>query len=200
MPEMVQISIDPRIRDRRVAVSRRQGRRRLIALGSAAAVFVSVGWLAGVWHPPLSRAKTVHAGAQERSPVGQVLGGERWALVDAGGRVLARAALPWPTLPVLKVTGDPGPQGSTLGRSWRGVLDAAWALEGWTGGRATAVTLVNGQGLELALQSAGMVVLGDDQQLPEKLATLSTVLAQVDTRGVTRIDVRVPAVAALTRG
>jgi hypothetical protein len=62
-----------------------------------------------------------------------------------------------------------------------------------------AVVAGDGGNVELELQEGARVRLGEPEQLAEKFRSALSVLAQVDTRGVSTLDVRIPQSPVLTR-
>ncbi len=89
-------AMDPRIRERRIEVSRRQGRRRLAWLGAAAGLVLAVVLLVGLLHTPWMSAQVVTvAGRHPNTPTADIeaaagLGGHP-PLVDVDpGAVAAR--------------------------------------------------------------------------------------------------------------
>jgi len=94
-------SVDPRIRERRIAVARAQGRRRLrwLATGLALTILLAVGWL--VTHSPLldvDRVRvtaTQHVAADEVRRASGVHRGEPLLFLDLGAAERRIERLPW---------------------------------------------------------------------------------------------------------
>ena len=244
--------IDPRIRQRRIEVTRLQGRRRLKVLAAFVGTFVTGGvalalvhspWLsvgrvrvegvsgaqqaavavrvAGLEHRPMievggaataarigrlpwvagvrvwrSWPDTVVVAVTARRPVAQAADGSQWSQVDAGGRVIAdgpRAA----GLPVLD-----GVTGAAPGRVLGGHAAALALAARLPSSLASQVARV-GTGPDgdptLWLTSGAEVLLGPPGSTTAGLSALQTVLSEVDTGGVTQIDLRLPDQPVLTR-
>jgi cell division protein FtsQ len=123
----------------------------------------------------------------------------RWALVDSNGQVVA-----WTDsagdLPPLAGIPPAGPPGSTLGgSSAAALLRVAATVPDGLRARLKAVVAGDGGNVELELQEGARVRLGEPEQLAEKFRSALSVLAQVDTRGVSTLDVRIPQSPVLTR-
>ena len=248
--------IDPRMRRRRIEVTRQDGRRRLrilVAVGSIS-VLAAAGWastrsplldvdrievvgakatpqadvvaasgvrqglplvdldesaaLRGVVDLPWVRSasitrqwpSTVTITVVERDAVAAAPAADsRWALVDSNGQVVA-----WTDSP-----GGLPPAGRD--RPCRASRLGAWAPPppGCSGWRPRCPTS-SGPGwrpswppttgaVELKLQAGGTVRLGAPDQLAEKFRSALSVLAQVDTQGLSTLDVRIPQSPVLTR-
>ena len=256
MNMQVRPPIDPRIRQRWIAVRRAEGRRRLRLLIGAG---VLSGLLVGSWgatRSPLldvdgidvqgasrtSREELVTAsdirfgqamvdvdetGAAravsglpwvlrasverrwpdsvvirvvEREPVAAAsAGGDRWALIDATGQVLALLASAPSNVLALDGIAPAGPPGSVLGGSATQLLRVAAAVPADLRPRVSAVQAGAEGGVELRLQPEGTLRLGPPQQLEEKFRAALTVLGQVDTQALATLDVRIPESPVLTR-
>ena len=141
----------------------------------------------------------------ERRAVAAVLApsGSEGALVDADGRVLA--AVPVEAAGAVLVAGlaAPGPPGTRLADDAGPALAVATALPPDLQSRVERVVVSEGGRLELQVAvpdaDPATVVLGDASLLPEKLVSLTTLLAAADLTDVARIDLRVPRAPALTR-
>jgi cell division protein FtsQ len=147
---------------------------------------------------------TVDIRLSERTPVASAVGpGGRPALLDRGGRVLAVGGATG--LPAIVGLAPAGPPGSSVPLSG-GVGDALVVAASLPGaidpGPATQVkAIMVAQGtLQLALFDGPAVILGGAAQLDAKLSGLRTIVHQVDLRGVTAIDLRIPEEPVLTRG
>lgn len=133
----------------------------------------------------------------EREPVAVLAAGERWAEIDAEGRVLGLADRPPTGLPVLEGV-EAGGVGSHLEGPAAAAAEIAAALP--DGLRRTVASVRAGDaGVELALVPRGTAVLGPATEVGDKLVALQTVLAEVDPTTVELIDVRVPNAPVLTR-
>ena len=243
--------IDPRLQERRIAVKRDEGRRRLRFLVVTAAVLALAGGAAGATRSPLldvdvlevtgaehvaaetvlhtaglargdlmididtgAAARrverlswvaeadvrrqwpgTIQVRVTERRAAAAVPVTGGWATVDVHGRILERAAEP----PVGLGRVDVAPiTGGRVPSRMRDALVVAAAIPDRLLDRVPGVAL-KPDGLELALQPAGVVRLGGPDRLGEKLTALETLLDRVDGP-VAVIDVRVPDAPVLTRG
>ncbi len=171
-----------RVGDQLVDVDEGSVARRVEALPWVDTAKVSVG-LDGV----------VTIAVTERTPVAVVAGadGARF-LVDVAGRNLGLATIGIDTTGLAPLEGvDPGEPGETLAGA-DGALAALAALGPGARSRVTAVVVGPDGTLQLKLSPAIVVQLGPPTDLTAKAAALTTVLGQVEQRGVTGIDVRVP--------
>lgn len=147
----------------------------------------------------------------ERTPVAVVDHPTAWALVDAGGHVLALAprpegdaGAPEAVLPAAaglpRVQGvEPVPAGAALATEQAGpALEVAAALTPGVAEALGAVRVVEGRP-ELVLADGGTVRLCDTSDLDVKLRTLATALAEIDLTGLATIDVCLADTAVLTR-
>ncbi len=247
--------IDPRMKRRRIEVTRQHGRRRLrilIAAGSIS-VLAAAGWastrsplldvdtievvgaqatpqaevvaasgvrrglplvdldeaaaLRGVVDLPWVRSasiarqwpSTVTITVVERDAVAAAPAADsRWALVDSNGQVVAWTDSPG-GLPPLSGIDPAGPPGSALGATAAGLLRVATTVPEELRSRLEAVVATDDGAVELKLQAGGTVRLGTPDQLPEKFRSALSVLAQVDTQGLSTLDVRIPQSPVLTR-
>jgi cell division protein FtsQ len=141
---------------------------------------------------------TVRVVVTERHEVATVETAEGWALVDAEGRVLARAE-DEPDLPTLPGERETIP-GRTLGAADREALAVLGDLP--TDLReATDATAEGSDGLELVLDDGFRVVLGDGDDLAAKAEAAEAVRQHAGTTDEgCRIDVRVPTAPVLTSG
>lgn len=134
----------------------------------------------------------------ERVPVATVATGEEQvAVVDATGRVLGLTATPPPDLVPVEGVVAPG-VGEHLEAPARDAVGLAAALGPGVRSRVVAVGGDAG-GVTLRLRPCGRVLLGQPADRAASLATLTTVLAQVDLQGLDTIDLRVPDAPVLTR-
>ncbi len=122
-----------------------------------------------------------------------------WLLVDAEGRVLGSVDEPPPELPVL--TGVPAVEvGQRLDPvAGGGALRVAQLLGPGVRSRVVSIDAVDPDELEIRLAPAGVVLLGDGDQLDTKLESLRVVLSQVDLTDLATIDLRLPDTPVLTR-
>lgn len=129
----------------------------------------------------------------ERTPVAVVAAadGARF-LVDVEGRNLGLVTIGDDTTGLTTLEGvEPGEPGDTLAGA-DGALVAIGALGPGARSRVTAVVVGADGTLQLKLTPAIVVQLGPPTDLEAKAASLTTVLGQVEQRGVTGIDLRVP--------
>jgi len=140
---------------------------------------------------------TVRIVVTEREAVAVVAHGGGWALVDPEGRFLALSG-PRPALPLIDGSTDVAP-GERLDADGR---EAAAVVAGLAGGFADEVAgaTVSEEGVEVVLADGYVVVLGDESDLDDKVASAEAVREQVDPTDGCRIDVRVPRAPVLTAG
>lgn len=251
------VKAHPRIRERRIAVQREAGRRRLRLLVAAVAVVAVVAGGVAALQSPLTDVDRVRvAGARmttraevlrvagldrrrqlldvdpariaarverlpwvgtatvrrswpstvaiavtERRPVlvAPVGAGERWALLDATGRVLALEPTRRPGFPALSRGPEPGRPGTTIDGRALVALRVAAALPADLGVEVGDVVMADDGGVDLALLPSGVVRFGDAADLPAQLEALVTVLGAVERESVAVIDVRVPSAPTITR-
>lgn len=250
------VSIDPRIRARRIEVQRHAGRRRLrrvvdlglllavvagfygalrspvldvesvgvsgaehtgveavvaasgisrgeqlmdVHLGTAGAQVAALPWVGEV-HVHRSLGGQVEIAVTERVPAAVLGEGAAAVLVDATGRVLARAAdapdLANGLVHVAGVTGTLVP-GAFLGSKATEALTLAGRLASVAPGAIAQVSV--GDPLVATLVQGGEVLFGDASRLSAKLRSLETMLEQVDLTCLGRIDLRAPGSPVLTR-
>lgn len=145
---------------------------------------------------------TVAVRITERTPAGAVRLGDRWILADATGRVLS--STPGDGHDLVKVEGPvpgelPSPGAELAGPLLDGVRVAAAVTEAALD-EVRRVTVDDGGAAVLALAGGAEARLGPTHDLDTKLTALATLLAKVDLRGVSTIDLRVPSAPVLTRG
>lgn len=134
----------------------------------------------------------------EREPVAALPAGGGYVLVDRSGLQLETvAARPDDFIPVVGITasGRPGeyaPQETTL------VLNMINAVTPTLRPEVVAL-MIEAEDLVVELRNGGQAIFGDSSQLGEKIQALETLLARVDLRCVSTIDVRVPSAAAVKR-
>jgi cell division protein FtsQ len=140
----------------------------------------------------------------ERTPVATVAtetGAQ--ALVDTTGRVLAvvPAEEPLPVeAPLLPIVGVVAPEpGATLGPDAAGALEVATIASPGLRARLANIAVWPGGQLSLTLLPQGGADLGPPTELPAKLASLVTVLSQVDPTGLLTVGLRVPDLPTVTR-
>jgi cell division protein FtsQ len=164
-------------------------------LGAAARRVQSLPWVAEAqverrWPGTVSIAVT------ERRPVAVApLLGDRAALLDAAGRVLAVGTTPPPGL--ITVTGVRGRpvEGETVDRDARDALVVVEALGQRLPGVVTEVSI----DLDATLAQGGHVTFGTTDDLDDKIVAVETVLADVDVSCLGVLDVRVAGSPVLTR-
>jgi len=121
-----------------------------------------------------------------------------WVLVDRLGRVLAPVASPPPGVAIVDGVPPAGAPGTQVPAATRRVLDVAAQLPPGLAPRVATVTL-GAMGVELRLKPQGVVVVGGGDDIAAKLRATQTVLAAVDGRTVSTLDVRIPATPVLTQ-
>jgi len=143
---------------------------------------------------------TVRIRVVERTAVAVVIRQDAaaWLLVDRTGRVLAPAVVPRPDLVVVDGVAAGGAPGTNLAAPARDPLEVAAQLPPGLASRVATVTLGT-DGVELRLKPQGVVQLGDKTAVADKLQAALTVLAAVDGRTVSNLDVRIPSTPVLTR-
>ncbi|HEX2849691.1 MAG TPA: FtsQ-type POTRA domain-containing protein [Acidimicrobiales bacterium] len=246
--------MDPRIRERRIAVRRDEGRRRLRILVMALSVVAVLGGGYGVTRSPLFDVDKVVVEGATRTPVAEVAraagldhhpqmadvdaaaagrgiehlpwvatahvtrrwpgtvvvrllerspaatlaaAGGGWATVDGSGRVVEIGATSPPGLvPLAGVTAPP--VGDTVDDRTRGALSVLEALPAALDARLKGIDVGPDGAIVVHLDAAPPVIFGAPAQVREKLVALSTLLARVDLKGATAIDVRVPTAPVLT--
>lgn len=129
-----------------------------------------------------------------RQPVATVSYRGRTELVDASGRVVGYAG---PSAPDVALAAGGVAPGANLGPDGRTEAAVAARLTPDLAARVRTVS-VQGGADQLVLQGGAVVRLGSN--LEASLASLRTVLAQVDMTGVTGVDLQVPDLPVLTRG
>ncbi len=142
---------------------------------------------------------TVRIRVVERTAVAVIRqDGAAWVLVDRAGRVLAPAVVPPPGLVVVDGVPAGGAPGTNVAAPARNPLEVAAELPSGLAPRVATVTLGT-NGVELRLKPQGVVQLGDNTAVADKLRAALTVLAAVDGRTVSNLDVRIPSTPVLTR-
>lgn len=128
----------------------------------------------------------------ERRPVAQVQSDDgRWLPVDASGHLLDAVDRRVPELKAVEGVAPGAQPGSLLNdAAARGVGVLAQMSPGLAS-RVTGIRFRDSD-VELVLAPSGTVAFGPADQVQMKLLALETVLARVDQRCVTAIDVRVP--------
>jgi len=142
------------------------------------------------------RAIAVTGQADPANPSSQAV--TAWVFVDRDGRVLAPAPTPPPDMVVLDGVPPAGAPGSRLGATAHDPLEVAAALPPGLAPRVATVALAT-NGVELRLKPQGVILVGPATAVGDKLRAAQTVLAAVDARTVSSLDVRIPATPVLTR-
>ncbi len=135
----------------------------------------------------------------ERTPVADVKDAGRYAVCDPTGRVIE--ILGWRThsLPVVKITGRPGPAGTMLPAKDRPLTAVAAMMPESLVRRTVEVALSPTAGIVVVLREGITADLGDAGSLAQKFVSLETVLARVPYAGPVEIDLRVAASPLLIR-
>jgi cell division protein FtsQ len=146
-------------------------------------------------------AGVVEVRVTERRPAVtvEIPGNQGWLLIDADRRALDRVAAPPADLVVIRGV-HAVPIGATVDTLDPSVLAVAAAITPGLRGRVAAVFGSDPAALALLLRPTGLVKLGTAEHVGTKLASLQTVLAQVDLTGLCSIDIRIPDAPVLTRG
>jgi cell division protein FtsQ len=155
---------------------------------------------------------TVTIDITEREPVAAVPGASGWLLVDRDGRVLeAVDSFDADLVAVDGVRWNVAP-GGWIGEGALGAIDIATSLP--QGLRSQVASIHDPgaavadrsesaggaeTGIELVLFGGGRIQIGAPTQLSDKYLAAMSVLAQVSTRCLDRLDVRAPSVPVLTR-
>lgn len=123
------------------------------------------------------------------------------ALIDGTGRVLAVVDKAPPELPVLAGLPPAGAPGTTLGPGGVATIKVAVALPIELRARTAGLGPAGGttNEVELRLNPEGTVRLGAPDDLDRKFTAIRAVLAQVDLRNLSVLDVRRPDNPVLTR-
>jgi cell division protein FtsQ len=132
-----------------------------------------------------------------RQPVAAAPAGDRWAVLDRDGHVLAWATSP-PTLPLVILPAAPGPPGSVVPAAALPLLAAATAMPASIAPSVRSLTYGPAGSIVLRMHDPLVVVLGSDSDLHQKFDSLSILLADVPTRGIATMDVSVPSAPVLT--
>jgi cell division protein FtsQ len=144
--------------------------------------------------------RTVKVRIVERTGVAVVPAGDaRWQLVDATGRVLEEGTGPVADdLPVLEGAEPAAGPGSQVTGAEQ-LLAVALAVPPELEADISGIRFGRDGDLVLSLDPIGVVRLGDADRLADKMVATMTLLARVDDRCLSRIDVRVPAAPTITR-
>jgi cell division protein FtsQ len=136
----------------------------------------------------------------ERTAIAVIAAGPAgFALVDGDGRVLELSPAPTPGYVMLANLPVPGAPGTTIDASAGDVLAVARVLPPTLREKVSTV-VAEPDGVALRLVAGGVVHLGPATDLAVKLRDADTVLAEVDTKNLCAVDVRVPGAPSLTRG
>jgi cell division protein FtsQ len=169
-----------------------------VALGAASRRIAGLPWVDHV-HVHRGLDGVVRITVSERTPAAVVGEGAAAVVVDATGRVLARAADVPEAGGLVRVAGVAGglAPGADLPPAAAGALALAERLADVAPGAVAAVTV--GEGLTATLTQGGEVRFGDGSSLTAKLRSLETMLEQVDLTCLDHIDLRAPGNPVLTR-
>lgn len=156
---------------------------------------------------------TVTIDVTEREPVAAVPGPSGWLLVDRDGRVLEAVDSFEAGLAVVDGVRWNVAPGGWIGEGALGAIDVASSLPAGLRSQVASIhdpgaastgaerdgAPVAETGIELVLFGGGRVQIGSPTELSEKYVAAMSVLAQVSTRCLDRLDVRAPSVPVLTR-
>ena len=135
----------------------------------------------------------------ERVPTAEIaLGAGRYAISDASGRVLEVRTGAWPGLVSVHGIAAIPPAGHELGATARAGVEVAGAVPVSLVERIDGIVVRGGAPITLVLDHGPTVILGNADELREKMVALATVLARVPLARVVTIDLRVPADPVLT--
>jgi cell division protein FtsQ len=134
----------------------------------------------------------------QRQPVAAAAAGQGYAVLDLAGHVLRDTTARPAGLPLVLLAVAPGPPGSVLPARALPLISAAQALPAALQGAVEAIGYLTDGSVVLRLQGRLVAVLGDDSDLRQKFESLSAVLAQVPTAGVSTIDLSVGSAPVLT--
>jgi cell division protein FtsQ len=146
---------------------------------------------------------TIRIDVVERVPAAAVpaaAGG--WALVDGGGRVLARVGAPPPELAPVVDVAPVGAPGTNVWQSVRPSLAVAAALPRSLVARVAGVGPAPDGEVQLHLKPDGIARLGPPTNLAAKLSAVVVLVDHVPlvtNTGMAVLDVRVPATPVVTR-
>jgi cell division protein FtsQ len=135
----------------------------------------------------------------ERTPVADVKDGSRYAVCDPTGRVIETLGWRTHTLPLVTISGRPGPAGSMLPVQDRQLALVAATMPEALVRKTLEVALSPTAGIVVVLRDGITVDLGDAGSLIQKFVSLETVLARVPYSGPVEIDLRVAASPLLIR-
>ena len=141
----------------------------------------------------------VHIVVTEQVPVAQMkTAAGQWALLTAGGRVLAVDGPQAPGLLTLTGPGAPGLAGSTLGSADQVGLEVAATLPVSFKAQVTSVGVQPGGWVQLAMTTPVVVNVGTASQLPSKYEDVTSILAGATLHAGDVIDVSVPDAPTVT--
>ena len=166
--------------------------------GRARARLLALPWVADA-HVDVSWGGTARLSVTERVPVAAVVAGPgRWLLVDAKGRALARVAAVRAPLVVVSGIGAVTP-GASFGAALAAPLRIVAELHPGLRSRVASIGAGKDGTIVLRLRSGGVAELCQPDELPAKLASLTTLFAHVDDQGVRVVNVCVPDSPTITR-
>jgi cell division protein FtsQ len=143
---------------------------------------------------------TVKVHVTERMPAASLPAeGGRWAVADAGGRVLEVLDARPSTMPSVAGAPPAGGAGTRLSPAGREAMAVAAALTPDLRGITAELAVTADGEIELHVVPAGVIRLGDASQLPDKLTAAATVLAGLAPKSWRVLDVRVPRAPVLAR-
>jgi len=135
----------------------------------------------------------------ERTPVADVKDAGRYAVCDPTGRVIELLGWRTHSLPVVKISGRPGPAGSLLAVQDRPLAAVAAAMPESLVRRTVEIALSPTAGIVVVLREGITAELGGAGSLAQKFVSLATVLARVPYSGPLEIDLRVAGSPLLIR-
>jgi cell division protein FtsQ len=166
--------------------------------GRARARLLALPWVADA-HVDVSWQGTAHLSVTERTPVAAVVSGpHRWLLVDGKGRALAGVAAVGPGRMVISGVA-PVRLGQTYGAGLAAPLVITTTLHPGLRSRIAGIVVAKDGSVVLRLRSGGVARLCQPADLADKLASLTTVFAHVDDRGIRVVDVCIPDSPVITR-
>lgn len=170
----------------------------LLDVDGASAAIGRLPWVATAEvHRSITGTVTIEV--VERQPVATLPTTDgAWVVVDGEGRQLEQVAAPGPDQLVLRGVEATGVVGTPVGPGPQEVLRLLDALTPPVRAAVSGIGL-DGTELFLELAAGGRVRLGDTSDLNDKLVSLETMLARVDLRCLSELDLEVPSAPALSR-